>query len=116
MTAQDLKERSQYQREQWDFIILARDTLMELARYLKEQYSKQDKNKLRDNPKYLIYYTLLQIIYIDNHCKIYQYLKQQANRYLNKMYQPPVAAKYRNTKYIYGWRALKYQLKYLLTV
>ena len=32
---------------------------MELLRYLGELYSKQDKDKLRDNPKYLIYYTLL---------------------------------------------------------
>ena len=44
---------------------------MELLKYLKRLYSKQNKNKLRDNPKYLAYYILLQIIYIDNYCKIY---------------------------------------------
>ena len=32
---------------------------MELIRYLGGLYSKQDKDKLRDNPKYLAYYTLL---------------------------------------------------------
>ena len=32
---------------------------MELLRYLKELYSKQNKDKLRDNLKYLIYYILL---------------------------------------------------------
>ena len=32
---------------------------MELLKYLGGLYSKQDKNKLRDDPKYLIYYTLL---------------------------------------------------------
>ena len=32
---------------------------MELLRYLKGLYSKQNKNKLRDDPKYLIYYILL---------------------------------------------------------
>ena len=32
---------------------------IELARYLKRLYSKQDKNKLRDNFKYLTYYMLL---------------------------------------------------------
>ena len=32
---------------------------IELARYLGGLYSKQNKNKLRDNPKYLIYYILL---------------------------------------------------------
>ena len=44
---------------------------MELLRYLGGLYSKQDKDKLRDNPKYLIYYTLLWIIYIDDYYKIY---------------------------------------------
>ena len=32
---------------------------IELLRYLKRSYSKQNKDKLRDNPKYLIYYILL---------------------------------------------------------
>ena len=32
---------------------------IKLLKYLKELYSKQDKNKPRDNSKYLIYYTLL---------------------------------------------------------
>ena len=32
---------------------------IELLRYLGGLYSKQNKNKLRDNPKYLTYYTLL---------------------------------------------------------
>ena len=32
------------------------------------------------------------------------------------MYWPLAVAKHRNAKYMYGWRALKYQLKHLLTV
>ena len=44
---------------------------MELLRYLKELYSKQNKDKLRDNSKYLIYYILLWIAYIDNYYRIY---------------------------------------------
>ena len=48
---------------------------MELLRYLGGLYSKQNKDKLRDNPKYLIYYILLQIVYIDDYYRIYQYLK-----------------------------------------
>ena len=44
---------------------------MELLRYLKGLYSKQNKDKLRDDSKYLIYYMLLWIAYIDNYCKIY---------------------------------------------
>ena len=44
---------------------------MELLRYLKELYSKQNKDKLRDNPKHLAYYILLWIAYIDDYCRIY---------------------------------------------
>ena len=44
---------------------------MELTRYLRGLYSKQNKNKLRDDPKYLIYYILLWIICVDNYYKIY---------------------------------------------
>ena len=32
---------------------------IKLIRYLKKLYSKQNKNKLRDDSKYLIYYILL---------------------------------------------------------
>ena len=33
--------------------------LIELLRYLGGLYSKQNKDKFRDNPKYLVYYMLL---------------------------------------------------------
>ena len=32
---------------------------IKLLKYLRGLYSKQDKDKLKDNPKYLVYYTLL---------------------------------------------------------
>ena len=60
---------------------------MELLKYLGETYNKQDKNKPKNNFKYLVYYILLWIVYIDNYYKIYQYLKQQASRYLKRIYQ-----------------------------
>ena len=44
---------------------------IKLLRYPKKLYSKQDKDKLKDNPKYLIYYILLQIAYIDDYYKMY---------------------------------------------
>ena len=44
---------------------------MELLRYLKGLYSKQNKDKLRDNPKHLVYYILSWIAYINNYCRIY---------------------------------------------
>ena len=46
ITLQDIKKRNQYQREQWDFTVPAKDTLIGPSRYTKGTYSKQDKNKL----------------------------------------------------------------------
>ena len=40
MTPQNIKKRSQYQREQQDFIVPAKDTLIGPLRYTKEIYSK----------------------------------------------------------------------------
>ena len=65
---------------------------------------------------YLIYYILLQIVCVDNHCKIYQYPKQKAKRYLEKIYQPQASRQYKNTKFLYRWYALEYQAKGILIV
>ena len=51
----------------------------------------QQKTTLRnkaeiDNLKYLIYYTLLQIVYIDNLYSIYLILKKKYIRYLIRIY------------------------------
>ena len=46
MTLQDIKKRSQYQRKQWDFIVLVKDTLIGLLQYIREIYNKQDKDEL----------------------------------------------------------------------
>ena len=75
MTPQNIKEKNQYQKEQWDFTVPAKNTLMELSRYTKGIYSKQNKDKPQDNFKYLVYYTLSQIACVDNYCRIYQYPK-----------------------------------------
>ena len=40
ITPQDIKKRSQYQREQQDFIILVKDTPIGPLQYIKETYSK----------------------------------------------------------------------------
>ena len=48
-----------------------KNILIKLLRYLGKLYSKQDKDKLRDNFKYLVYYILLQIVYINDYCRIY---------------------------------------------
>ena len=40
ITPQDIKKRNQYQREQQDFIVPVKNTLIGLSRYTKEMYSK----------------------------------------------------------------------------
>ena len=57
------------------------------SQYTKGIYSKQNKDELQDNFKYLIYYILLWIVCVDNYCKIYQYLKQKVKQYLKRIYQ-----------------------------
>ena len=86
ITLQDIKERNQYQREQQDFTVLVKDTLIGPSWYTKGMYSKQDKDKLQDNFKYLVYYILLWIACVDDYCRIHQYLKQKAKQYLKRMY------------------------------
>ena len=44
---------------------------MESLRYPGGSYSKQNKDKPRDNPKHPAYYTLSWIAYVDDHYKIY---------------------------------------------
>ena len=108
MTPQDIKEKSQYQREQQDFTVPAKDTLIGLLQYTKRIYSKQDEDKPQNNPKYLVYYILSQIAYIDDYCRMHQYLKQKAKRYLKKIYQLQASRRYRNAKFLYRWYALEY--------
>ena len=45
-----------------------------------------NKNKLQVNLKYLVYYTLLQIAYIDDLYSIYIVLNKKSARYLIKIY------------------------------
>ena len=108
ITPQNIKEKSQYQKEQQDFIVPAKDTLIGLLWYTKGIYSKQNKDELQDNPKYLIYYTLLQIAYIDNYYRMHQYLKQKAKQYLERMYWLQASKRHRNAKFLYRQYTLEY--------
>ena len=67
--------------------------------YTKRMYSKQNKNELQDDFKYLIYYILSWIAYIDNYYKMYQYPKQKVKWYLKRIYWPQASKQYRNTKF-----------------
>jgi len=63
----------------------------------------QEDNKLRVNLKYLVYYTLLWIVCVDNYYNIYKILKARNYKYLVRMYWMPSEAKYKNADYMYGW-------------
>jgi len=61
----------------------------------------QEDNELRVDLKYLVYYTLLWIAYIDNYYNIYKALKKRNHKYLVKMYWISSELKYRNAKFMH---------------
>jgi len=61
----------------------------------------QEDDKPRVNLKYLVYYTLLWIAYMDNYYNIHEALKKKNYKYLVRMYWMPSELKYRNTKFIH---------------
>ena len=95
----DLEDRLIDQRSNKRIVILANKGLT--FRSLRQRFKLQDKDKPRVNLKYLVYYILVQIIYIDNQYNIYKALKVKNKKYLIRIYQILDERKYRNTKYIY---------------
>ena len=67
----------------------------------------QKDNELRVNLKHLVYYTLLQIVCVDNKYKMYKVLKVRNYKYLVRMYWIPSELKYRNAKFMYRWHLTK---------
>ena len=101
ITLKDLEEALIDQRSNKRIIILVNKGL--IFRSLRQRFKLKDKDKLRVNLKYLVYYILVQIVYIDNQYNIYKALKAKNKKYLVRIYQMPDKCKYRNTKYIYRW-------------
>ena len=58
-----------------------------MFRLPRQRFKLKDKDKLRVNLKHLVYYILLQIVYIDNIYKIYKALKVKNKKYLVRIYQ-----------------------------
>ena len=97
----DLESRLADQRSNQQIAILVNKGLT--LRSLRQRFKLKNKNKPRVNLKYLAYYILAQIIYIDNQYNIYKAPKAKNKKYLVRMYQTPDKQKYRNAKYIYRW-------------
>ena len=72
-----------------------------MFRSLRQRFKLKGKDKPRVNLKYLAYYILVQIIYINNQYNIYKALKVKNKKYLVRIYQMLDKWKYKNTKYIY---------------
>ena len=101
ITLKDLEEELIDQRSNKRIVILVNKGLT--FRSLRQRFKLKDKDKPRVNLKYLAYYILVQIVYIDNQCNIYKALKVKNKKYLVRIYQILDKRKYRNTKYIYRW-------------
>ena len=99
ITLKDLEEGLTDQRSNKRIIILVNKGL--IFRSLRQRFKLKDKDKPRVNLKYLAYYILIQIIYIDDQYSIYKALKAKNKKYLVSIYQILDRYKYRNTKYIY---------------
>ena len=85
ITIKDLKNRRKGQRQDWIIIVLVKDNLV--PKEGNQRFKLLEEDKPRINPKYLAYYILLQIAYIDNYYRIYKILKEKYKRYLTRIYQ-----------------------------
>ena len=94
-------------RENQRISILVKESLRLVTK--RNIFKIQEDNKLRVNLKHLVYYTLLQIAYIDNYYNIYKALKKKNHKYPVRIYQILSELKYRNTKFIYRWHLIKEQ-------
>ena len=81
----DLKNGLVDQRNNQQVIVLANNRL--IFRSLRQRFKLKEENKPRVNLKYLVYYILVQIIYIDNQYNIYKALKAKNKKYLVRIYQ-----------------------------
>ena len=75
MDLNNLKEESVGQRKKQQITILAKDYFKKWSR--NRQFKTIEDNKPKVNPKHLVYYTLLQIVYVDDLCDIHLILKKK---------------------------------------
>ena len=85
MDLKDLKELKYLnQRKKQQITILVKNYSKKQSR--NRQFKITNKDKPQVNLKYLVYYTLSQIVYIDNLCSIYIVPKEKSARYLIKIH------------------------------
>ena len=101
ITLKDLEEGLIDQRSNKRIAIPANKGLT--FRSLRQRFKLKDEDKPRVDLKHLAYYTLAQIVCVDNQCDMYKALKAKNKKYLVRIYWIPDERKYRNAKYIYRW-------------
>ena len=106
ITSKDLEKAIDQRKNQQVSIPVKESLKLVIKRNI---FKKEEDNKPRVNLKYLVYYTLLQIIYIDNYYKMHKAPKVRNYKYLVRIYQMLSKAKYRNADYIHGWHPTKGQ-------
>ena len=84
MDPEDLEKETINQRKRQQITIPANNYSKKWSRNRKFKITIEDKPQV--NLKYLVYYALLWIIYIDNLYSIYIVLKKKSARYLIKIY------------------------------
>jgi len=76
-------------------------------RLTRERFKLKDEDKLRINLKYLAYYILAWIVYIDDMYNMYKIPKDKYQKYLVRMYWMTDEKQYRDAKYIYRWHLVE---------
>ena len=84
MDLNNLEEESAGQKKKQQITIPAKDYFEKWSRNRQFKITKDNKPKV--NPKHLVYYTLLQIVYVDNLYNIHFILKKKQQRYLIRIY------------------------------
>jgi len=78
--------------------------VVRLTRY---KFKLKDKDKLRVNLKYIVYYTLSWIACVDDIYNMYRVPKDKNRKYLVRIYWALKEKRFRNAKYIYSWHLVE---------
>ena len=103
----NLEEGSRDQKSERQILVpIAEIPVIKSTRY---RFKLKNENKLRVNPSYLAYYTLLWIACVDNICNMHRALKDKNWKYLVRIYWALEEKQFKNTKYMHRWHLVEVQ-------
>jgi len=104
----NLKKQTQNWRENWSMSVPAdSQKMLSLKRDCK--FKLKLKDELKVDLKHLVYYTLLWIACVDNHCNLHYVLKAKIGRYPRKIKWDNSEKKFWDIKVMHGWHPLAVQ-------